>query len=1152
MKNIIPPVVHKTKQKFVYILLIQLLTSGCLFASAANNQVKSIDEVIVRMGWSDAPIEVAFSQIESQTGFNFVYTNKELHRSQKITVDKKQQTLYDVLVAISTQAQLEFKQVNHNIHVKKASRNNEVSVVIAKEEVDVSVRGTVRDSSGEPIPGVTVSVQGATIGTATDLDGSYSLVVPDGATLIFSFIGFESQLVAVGSQTVIDVVLVEDMASLEEVVVVGYGVQKKATLTGSVSALKGEDITQLPVPNISQSLAGRVAGVSMRPNGGQPGHDDPDIHIRGIATTGNSRPLVVVDGIRRDNIRQVDPSSIETITILKDAAAVAPYGIGGANGVVLITTKKGQTGKARVSINTSLGYQNPTYLPDMLSAKDYMALQNEAYLHQTPGGTNLPNNPETVANYDALHQEDPWRYPDSNFLDIFNKNVPVQNHNVQVSGGNEFVTYHAGVGYFDQKGIFDPVNYRRYNYNMSIEVAATNTTKLGMSLLASIERTNDVDADEQTSGHLFRSFYKFLPNQSLIYPEGDKWGESSANTPVGVLRSPGYRKTDGNTQLATFFVEQQIIDGLSVRGVFSYDPNYRKVKLWHVPFVYHKIDLSQQPYTYTEAISLQEGAGRPFRWLGHEEHSLINYTYQGYVNYQKTFGDHSITALGVVEVRETTSSELTTRRNNFAIGIDELSFGSSDKLDYDNSGISGTGSEIGYVYRVGYTYRDKYILEAAGRYDGHYYFAPGARWGYFPAFSGAWRISEENFMKSTGWLDELKIRGSWGKAGMLAGDPFQYQAGYDLRGNAYAFGNGTLVQGSRVPREANPNITWEVSTKSNVGVDLSLWSGKLNMEVDYFIESRNGMLLAPQVTLPVEYGLSLSQENKGRMKGKGVEIVLGTQQRYANGLDFSIQANFTYATNSMQEVFETDAERANPNRTKVGRPYQTPYGYKSDGLFQLSDDINGDGVIDAEDGYNVVQFGALHPGDIRYVDLSGPNGVPDGLIDDHDLTVIGKPYYPLMTFGLTPTLSWKGFDLGLFFQGSGQSSINVRQFMTVPFENNGSNTGYEYLNNRWTADNPNGKYPRSTPAPYANNTKDSDFWWINSSYLRLKTLNIGYTLPSTLTQKLKLSSVRVYGVAQNVFTISKIKHIDPEMGYTHRETAYPVMRATTLGLDITF
>src|SRR5690554_4364378 len=594
MKNLVLKHVLYMTKLFTYAFLIQFLFMNFLFAGNGNAQVKSIEKVMVQMSLENEGIENAFATIEKVSDFSFVYTNRDVKDIPKISLANKNRSLYDVLKEIALQTGLEFKQVNHSILVQKSKKSIPQEPVIVVDR-EVSVSGVVTDGNGEAIPGVTVSIQGTSIGTATDLDGRYSIVAPDGSTLIFSFIGFETQSVAVGNQTVINVVLAEDMASLEEVVVVGYGVQKKATLTGSVSALKGEDISQVPVPNISQSLAGRLSGVSMRPNGGQPGHDDPDIHIRGIATTGNSRPLVVVDGIRRDNIRQVDPASIETITILKDAAAVAPYGIGGANVVVLITTKKVQTGKARVSINTSLGYQNPTNLPDMLSANDYMDLQNEAYLHQTPGCTNLPNNPETVANYDALHQEDPWRYPDSNFLDIFNKNVPVQNHNVQVSGGNEFVTYHAGVGYFDQKGIFDPVNYRRYNYNMSIEVAATNTTKLGMSMLASIERTNDVDADEQTSGHLFRSFYKFLPNQSLIYPEGDKWGESSANTPVGVLRSPGYRKTDGNTQLATFFVEQQIIDGLSVRCVFSYDRNYREVRSWHVPLVYHKIDLSQQP-----------------------------------------------------------------------------------------------------------------------------------------------------------------------------------------------------------------------------------------------------------------------------------------------------------------------------------------------------------------------------------------------------------------------------------------------------------------------------------------------------------------------------------------------------------------------------
>ncbi|SEJ39539.1 TonB-linked outer membrane protein, SusC/RagA family [Dyadobacter sp. SG02] len=1018
---------------------------------------------------------------------------------------------------------------------------------------DRKLNGKVTDEAGQALPGVNVTIKGTTRGTSTDVNGLYSLEsVNDPDVLVFSFVGYLAKEIPVGAASKLDIVLAQDTKALEEIVVVGYGTQKKATVTGSIASIKGDAIAEVPVPNISQSLAGRVAGVSMRPNGGQPGKDDPDIHIRGIVTTGNNRPLVVVDGVRRDNIRQVDPASIETITILKDAAAVAPYGIGGANGVIMITTKKGKSGKPQVRVSSSYGFQNPTYLPKMLSAKDYMALQNEAYLNQTPGGTSLPNDPEMVKNYDQLHAEDPWKYPNSSFVDVFNKNVPVQNHGLELSGGTENVTYHAGVSYFDQKGIFDPVGYKRYNYNLSLEMAATKTTKVGMSLFGSVENTRDVDADETTSGHLFRSFYKFLPTQSLIYPEGDKWGESSASTPIGVLRSEGYRRTNGNTLLGSIFVEQQIAKGLSAKLVFSYDPWQQNVKLWHVPFIYHKIDLSQKPYTYTEAISLQEGNGRPFRWLGLQNQKRTNYTYQAYLNYNRTFGPHAITGLVVMEARKTKSDSMATRRNNFAIGIDELSFGSSDKLDYDNAGISATGSELGYVYRVGYTYKDRYILEAAGRYDGHYYFAPGSRWGYFPAFSAAWRVSEENFMKNFRFIDELKLRGSWGKAGMLAGGPFQYQSGYDLRGAAYGFGNGSLVQGSRVPREANSKITWEISTKTDIGFDLSMWNSLLTVEFDYFHEKRTGMLLAPQVTLPVEYGLSLSQENKGRMSANGVELNLGTRKRVSKDLDFALNANMSYSINKMEEVFQTDAEAKNPNRTLVGRQFGTPFGFKSLGLFTSAEDTNGDGVVGAADGYNVTQFGDLHPGDIKYADLSGPDGKPDGLIDNFDLTVIGNPVYPALTFGLTPSVNWKGFDVSLFFQGSGKSSISVRQFMTVPFENNGSNTAYEYFDNRWTPDHQNAKYPRSTPAPYANNTKDSDFWWVNSSYLRLKTASIGYTLPKSLTSKLRMSSARVYFLTQNLFTISKIKHIDPEMGYTDRETAYPVMKASTFGIDLTF
>ncbi|WKN30651.1 TonB-dependent receptor [Porifericola rhodea] len=1152
-----------TARHLILIFVLQSFFSTVLSANNLHAQLqnKSIEEIYISLQVENNLIKDVFNTISKQTGFSFAYNEAKVNLRKRISLDAQNASLADILREISKEADLKFKRVNEYIHVGKVEHQGEqmVEEKIVTQSINISGQVT-SEEDGEGVPGVNVLVKDTNIGTVTDINGRYTLEVPDAESiLVFSSIGFASEEILVGGQTTINVVLLPDIKALEEIVVVGYGTQKRATVTGSISTMQGEEIAEVPVPNISHSLAGRLAGVSMRPNGGQPGFDDPDIHIRGIVTTGNNKPLVVVDGVRRDNIRQIDPNTIDNITVLKDAAAVAPYGIGGANGVILITTKKGNYGKPQLSLSTSYGIQNPTYLPDMLSARDYMILQNEGYYNLNPNGTTPPNDPELIENYNQLHQEDPWKYPDSEFLDLFNTNVPVQNHNIDISGGNETLNYHAGFGFYDQQGIFDPVNYRRYNYNMSMELQATSTTTISMSLHGTVENTNDIDADEETSGHLFRSFYKFVPTQALIYPEGDKWGESSANSPVGVLRSDGYSKRDDNTLLSSISVEQQLpfVEGLSVKGVFSFDPKQRNQKKWHEPFIYHKIDLSEQPYTYTEAISLQEGAGAPYTWLELENNRWTNYTYQAYINYNRVFGPHNISGLVVAEARETTNDFFRTRRNNFAVEIDEMSLGSSDKQDYDNAGSSGTGSELGYVYRFGYTYNDKYIFEASGRYDGHYSFGPGKRWGYFPAFSAAWRISEEDFMSRFGSIDNLKIRGSWGKSGNLPyinGNlaAFQYLSGYDLRGNAYAFGNGTLVQGSRVPREANPYITWEISTKYDIGFDLSMWNGLVNVEFDYFHEDRTGMLLAPQVTLPVEYGLALSQENKGEMNNNGFEINIGTNKTFNSGLEMSIGANMSYSMNNMIEVFETDAERDNPNRTKVGRPFGTPYGFEALGLFTTEDDVNGDGIIDANDGYTIEQFGELHPGDIKYADLSGPEGVPDGRIDSNDETVIGYPVYPAMTFGLNSMFNWKGFDLSLFFQGSAMSSINVRQFMTVPFENNGSNTAYEYFDNRWTVDKQNAKYPRATPSPYANNTKNSDFWWVNSSYLRLKTAIIGYTLPKNFTDNLRIGSVRFYVTGQNLLTLSGIKHIDPEMGYEDRENAYPVMKSTTFGLDISF
>ncbi len=1027
---------------------------------------------------------------------------------------------------------------------------------------DLTVSGIVTDENGELLPGANIVEKGTANGTQSDFDAEFTLTLSDtNAVLEISYIGYTTKEVPLNGQTSVTVVLEESAAGLDEVIVVGYSSQKKATVTGAISTLKAEDVADIPLPNVSQTLAGRVAGLNMRPNGGAPGSDNPDINIRGVVTTGSTSPLIVVDGIRRDNIQQIDPASIETVTILKDAAAVAPFGIGGANGVILITTKRGKFGKPNININTTVGFQKPTYLPEMVNAQDYMRIQNEGYFNDDPDGTTPPNATSLIANYPSLHTQDPFRYPDSNFVEVYRKNVPVYSNNMEISGGTELIKYRGSLGYFKQEGIFEPVGYQRYNYNLALDAQLTPTTKVSMSILGSIEDTDGIDGDENLP-HLFRSFYKFVPTQTLVYPGGDKWGESSASTPVGVLNSNGYRKDEDNTLLTTISLEQQLpfIEGLSVKGVFSYDPSTRYYKSFHTPFVYQNIDLSSQPYTFTDAVSNQEGGGELFTWLELENRRSKTFTYQGYLNYNRSFGDHNLTGLFVAEATRRKNDFFSTRRERFTIAIDELDLGSSDLLDSRNNGSSATSTEIGYVYRVGYTYKDKYIVEASGRYDGHYSFGPESRWGYFPAFSAAWRISEEKFMENMASVDNLKLRGSWGKSGNLPyfenadGSfriaDFQYLDGYDLRGNAYAFGPSNVVQGSRIGSESNPNITWEIATKLDIGFDLTMWNGLLNVEFDYFQEDRTGMLLAPQVTVPVEYGLSLSQENKGAMKNRGFEFTLGTHKEFESGLQLDINANLSYSKNEMVEDFQTDAERDNPNRTKIGRPYRTPFGYKSLGLFSTADDINSDGIIDAADNYNVQQFGELHPGDVRYADLSGPDGVPDGIIDVNDQTVIGNPSYPGLTFGLNTALTYKGFDLSLFFQGSANSSLNMQTFLNVPFSNNGSNFSYEYFDNRWTPDTQDARYPRATTAPYANNTQSSDFWIEDTSYLRLKTGIIGYTLPRKVTNDLGISSIRFNLVGQNLFTFSGIDYADPELGYRDRERAYPVSKSVSFGVNL--
>jgi len=1121
------------------ILLLVIISSLQGFSKGYSQ-----DKISIKL--RNVSLQSALKEIAKQSDYRFLYSDAVLNGfDNKVNLEATDATINQIVSQVLANSDLSFK-VNANL------------VIITKPvAIAIPIKGKVTDSNGQPMPGVTVFEKAnPTNAVVTDGDGNYTISVADRTSVVvIRYVGFITQEITAGTQTTINASLVEENATLNEVVVVGYGTQKRASVTGAISTVKGSELIQAPVPNITNSILGRVSGVTGRQsNGGQPGSaGNTTFSIRGQNTTGSNNPLIIVDNVRRDNINQIDPNSIETVSILKDAAATAPYGLGGANGVILITTKQGKTGAPTISLNAWYGVQNPTYLPNVLSAEDYMRLVNEGL---TNNGSAPVHSDDKINTWDAKSKTDPDHFPRNVPTDIIKKDAPQQSYSVQLSGGSDRVKYYTNLGFFNQQGMFPQIDYTRYNYTMNLEAKVTNTTTFSLGINGSNEVDRGLDP-QHNAGNLLRSTYKYIPTDVYKFSNG-LWGASNGLSPYATLMSGGYTRSYYNQQLLSASLEQKLpIKGLSIKAVVSYDPTSWNRKQYHKPFYYYSISGSAAPYTFNKAPSTSEGLVA-YTYLQEYFNKDQRFNYQGYLNYHNTFGKHDITGLVVAEFRNTKSNDFNARINNYSIDVDELNFGSSNKNDYSIGGTSSTTSQIGYVYRISDTYDNKYTLEATGRYDAHFAFAPDKRYAYFPAFSAGWIISNEDFMKNVSWVNFLKLKGSWGRTGNLAGQGnFQYVDSYALAGNAYAF-NGVTVQGTSPNNQANPLITWEVAEKTDIGFESVLFKGLLNLDVGLFRQKRSNMLFTPSNTISQEYGTGLSQINVGKMENYGIEITAGTQHRFANGLQLSLNGNFTYANNKTIEIFESLSTYNNPNRRRTGRQLNAQFGYKSLGLFHLSDDKNGDGVINATDGYNVTQFGTLKPGNVKYADLSGPNGVPDGKITSDDETFIGYNPQPLITYGATLAASWKGFDATFFFQGAAKSSIGTQGFLTVPFSNNSSNTGYEFFNNRWTpATDMTAKYPRTASSPFSNDTQGSDFWIKDASYLRLRTATLGYTIPSSVVKALKIKSVRFYVTGQNLLTFSKLDFIDPELsGNTGSspgsDTATPILRSWTFGLNATF
>lgn len=988
-----------------------------------------------------------------------------------------------------------------------------------------TIHGVVTDSANQPLSSVSVTVKGTKTGTITNQDGAFDIAIPASATrLVFSYVGYNDQEVDVSSSSNIRITLTSTQQALTDVVVVGYGTQRKTSVTAAVSTVSSKEIVQAPVSDVTNALAGRAPGIISKETSGEPGYGTADIKIRGVATIGNANALVIIDGVERP-ISFVDPHDIATFSVLKDAASVAPFGVRGANGVILITTKRGGNTDGRLSLSYDGRYtwDNVTNQPQELSGYDWAVMKNAGAAND---GVAAPYTDEALQK--LKNGSDPDHYANEDVTKDLFKTGHLMQHSLTLSGGSKNINFFGSVGYLDQSAIWgDVTSYKRYNIRANVDAKLSDYTKIGFDFSSGYRDAQYPGAGG--AGYIIFGFWRLNPTNPIYYSNGLPAGYFERNPYLDLYES-GYYSEDDYNQLITFRLEQQIpwVKGLALKGNFAFDKTDTRDKQWRIPYTFYQL---------TPDGDFISGLGNvPKPILYQRDNSVRQLTMQLMATYNHSWGAHNVDALALFEPRRTDADTLWGQRANYALYIDELNTGSADPADITNGGTSGEATQVGYAYRVSYSYASKYLLEVAGRYDGHYYFAPDSKYAFFPSFSAGWRLSEEDFLKNSNTISNLKVRASWGKSGNLAGSPYQYLRQYNYNGGAtYLFG-GTAVPSVSEAVEPNPYITWEKSTKTNIGLELSLWNGLLNLEGDIFYEKRNDMLNAATTVVPLEYGIGLAQENNSSMENRGIDFQLSSRHSFSKDFSMSAAFNFTYAVNKIIEIQEAETIRNNPKRSRTGKAYGTQFGYNALGLFQSAEDI-------AKTPY-AAALDYVKPGDVKYEDINN-----DGILDANDIVPIGKPLYPQMIYGFNVSLNYKKFQLDMLLQGAAKTNYYLTGWAATPF-NQSNGVAFEFQQNYWAPENTNAEFPaiRSNPGGYAYNNYTSSFWIRDGSYLRLKTLQLSYSFGKV--SAVGLNGARIYLAAQNLLTFTETKYIDPENPSS--TDYYPQTRTIAVGVNLNF
>lgn len=1116
-----------SKQLF-YVFLIQVFAMQLLLATTSKSQ--KLEEISVQLLVENVSLQQVLDQISQKTDFIIGYETRLVNKDKKYTFVSKGDNFEQLLLEIAQKAEVKFKRINNKLLVSKDPRNTTEKKI--EEVVEVDITGQITDENGEGLPGASIIVKGTTNGTTSDLDGNYQLNTETDAVLVISFVGYKTQEVTVGNRSVLDVAMQLDAEQLEEIVVVGYGTQQKKDLTGAMSSVKGEEITNRQTFQVSEALQGAVAGVTVTRNSSAPGATS-QIRVRGITTFNTNDPLVVIDGIASDGINDINPEDIESITVLKDAASASIYGSRAAAGVIVVTTKRGpQSRSGQINYSFDYGFNSPTELPEYVDHIRYMELWNE----HTPGFYS----DDFISSYNSNNLQNPDQYPVTDWWDvIMTESSTRQRHNLSFSNGNENIQTRASFSYMTEDAIHPFRDYERITARVNNNIKI-NKVLSGLFDVA-YKRTN-VNTPNYggtvSNARAFPGIYDNVREDGLF-----ALGKSDGANPYASLYGQGKNQDAYNSITARIGFDLKPIEGMKISAILSPAFDFNKTK---------NFQNSYQQFDVGADVPTSNGSRDKLSEVRTEQ---LIMTKQFLLDYGKSFGNHNLSVLMGYEDRFEDYEYLMASREGFDLNtLPYLSMGSEELRD--NNGWAYEYGLRSYLGRLKYDFNNKYLLQFNFRADGSSRFASNNRWGYFPSVSAGWVLSEESFFGENPTLSFLKLRASYGSVGneRVSGsnsDSFKwwpYQALIDFRPSLFYNGNAVVSQTAGAQQTyAVRDIVWESTTTLDVGADFMFFNDKLTSSFDYFIKNTDDILMV--LDIPNYMGYVDPVTNVGEIKVKGWDFEANWRDRIGE-VSYSIGFNISDTKSKVIDIKDRE-DLTHDGGTKIsieGREMQEWFGFQSKGLFQTQDEVDNGAV-----------FGNQGPGDVQYIDQltvdTDNDGIPDqadGVINEEDKVPLGGTL-PRYIYGGNIGAQYKGFDFGLVFQGVAKQNRRLENIQVTPFREGFKNVPSMIDNNYWSPNNTEAQnlaaqYPRIQLLD-GDNYQVSDYWMISGAYMRIKNINFGYSIPAVLAEKLKVSKMRFYVSLKDFFTLNKYPTgWDPEVD----ATSYPITKTTMLGVNVTF